>query len=82
MSPAEINATLERVAALTTALANDTSHMAQITSGALAGLAVIVAEQEKRLRALEPCHERHGEPHLWVDVPEGLVCFGCKLPKP
>lgn len=41
-------------------------------------LALIVADQERRLRALEPCPRRGGiGAHIWVEDSAGIACNFC-----
>ncbi len=51
-------------------------------------LALIVGEQNRRLRVLEPCPQSGGEPHVWApigkrfaDPGEPLRCLRCDLRK-
>lgn len=44
--------------------------------GVVAALALIVTDQERRLRALEPCPRNDGGPHVWLS---SGVCGYCEV---
>lgn len=44
----------------------------------IALLALVLGDQERRLRVLEPCAESGGRPHVWLD---GGVCGYCEVRK-
>lgn len=80
MSPAEIAASLKRIVNEAGSTSKDILAGATVRAlgAAVVLLAFIVAEQERRLRVLEPC--RGGEPHVWAEtLSGGMRCRACDI---
>lgn len=84
MTPAEIDAALRRIITETgEAAKNPTAREARTVAAAVSLLALVIADQEQRLRALEPCQSERVSVfsgHKWN---AGGTCMYCpaRLPR-